>query len=50
MGTKSLVKNTFQGAMNSVESFTGSIGNGLTALVDDEEFEKKREKIKNERT
>jgi len=34
-GTKSLVKNTFQGAMNTVESFTGSLGNGLTALVDD---------------
>jgi vacuolar protein sorting-associated protein 13A/C len=34
-GAKSLLTNTFQGAFNTVESLTGSLGNGITLLVDD---------------
>lgn len=35
-GAKSLLTNTFTGAFNTVESLTGSISNGITLLVDDD--------------
>lgn len=34
-GAGSLMKNTFEGAFNSVESVTGSVGNGLSSLAFD---------------
>jgi hypothetical protein len=32
-GTGSLISKTFQGTFGTVESFTGSIGNGVSGLV-----------------
>ncbi len=50
-GAKSLLTNTFTGAFNTVESFTSSLGNGITLLVDDHEsFTKSRQNIKNDRS
>lgn len=49
-GAGSLVKNTFEGAFNSVESMTGSVGNGLSTLVFDDDFNRQRQKIKNEKS
>lgn len=50
-GAKSLLTNTFTGAFNSVESLTGSISNGITLLVDDDnQFARDRDRIKNDRS
>jgi vacuolar protein sorting-associated protein 13A/C len=49
-GAGSLVKNTFEGALNSVESVTGSVGNGLSALAFDDEFAKERQKIQSDKS
>ena len=50
-GAKSLLTNTFTGAFGTVESITGSIGNGITLLVDsDQNFARERENIKNDRS
>lgn len=44
------MKNTFEGAFNSAESISGSVGNGISSLAFDEEFSKERQKIKNEKS
>ena len=46
-GAGSLVKNTFEGAFNSVESISGSVGNGISSLAFDDDYTKERQKIKN---
>jgi hypothetical protein len=50
IGTGSLISNTVEGAFGSVESITGTIGNGISGLASyDKNFERKRQEIKNER-
>lgn len=36
IGAGSLVKNTFEGAFNSIGSVTGSVGNGISSLAFDD--------------
>lgn len=50
MGAKSLLQNTFQGALGSVEAITDTIGNGLSTFVYDDEYETERQKIRNDRS
>jgi len=45
-GAGSLVKNTLSGTLNSVNKITGSISSGLSLLCMDDEYLKKREKMK----
>ena len=48
MGTGSLVSNTIEGAFGTVESITGTIGNGISGFAAyDKDFEKRRQDIKN---
>ena len=50
VGAGSLVSNTIEGAFGTVESITGTIGNGISGLASyDKSFEKRRQDIKNER-
>jgi vacuolar protein sorting-associated protein 13A/C len=41
-----LVSHTVAGAFNSVNKITGSVGSGLANLTMDEEYLRKREKMK----
>lgn len=44
LGTGSLLSNTVEGAFGTVESITGTIGNGISGLASyDKKFEKRRQ-------
>ena len=50
VGAGSLVSNTIEGAFGTVESITGTLGNGISGLASyDKGFEKRRQDIKNQR-